>query len=67
MDVYVNHRRDLLVVNRGAVIPAAVLPGTWRKNNKRVVKVSAEIESAVKTRGYYLRKVTQRPRTHAGL
>jgi hypothetical protein len=67
MDVYVNHRRDLLVVKKGAPIPNAVLPGSWRKSNRRAVKVSAEIESAIKTRGYYLRKVTQHPKAHAGL
>ena len=67
MDVYVNHRRDLLVVRRGALIPAAALPGTWRKHSKRVVKVSEEIEAAIKSRGYYLRKLTQRLKRHAGL
>jgi hypothetical protein len=55
MDVYHNHRRDLLVLKKGALIPAAAL------------QVSPEIESAIKTRGYYMRKVTQRPKTHAGL
>jgi hypothetical protein len=67
MDVYLNHRGALLVVKKGALIPAAALPGCWRKSNKRVVKVSAEIESAIKTRGYYMRKVTQRLKRHAGL
>ncbi|HEX2654585.1 MAG TPA: hypothetical protein VHN11_13150 [Xanthobacteraceae bacterium] len=66
MDVYLNSRRDLLVVKRGALIPAAALPGSWRKSNKRVVKVSAEIESAIKVRGYYMRKLTRRPEKHAG-
>ena len=67
MDVYVNHRRDLLVVKKGALIPAAALPGSWSKSNKRVFKVSDEIESAVRTRGYYLRKVTQRLKSNEGL
>jgi hypothetical protein len=52
-------------VKRGALIPAAALPGSWRKSNKRVVKVSAEIESAIKVRGYYMRKLTRRPERHA--
>jgi hypothetical protein len=60
MDVYLNHRRDLLVVKKGTLIPSAALPGSWRKSNKRVIKVSAEIESEIKTRGYYMRKLTQR-------
>jgi len=60
MDVYLNHRRDLLVVRKGGLIPAAALPGSWRKSNKRVVKVSAEIESAVNAKGFYMRKVTER-------
>jgi hypothetical protein len=67
MDVYVNHRRDLLVLKKGALIPDAALPNSWRKSNKRVVKVSAEIESAIKTRGYYMRKLTKRLERHAGL
>ena len=67
MDVYLNHRRDLLVVRKGALIPAAALPGSWRKSNKPAIKVSAEIESAIKTRGYYVRKLTQRLKRHAGL
>ena len=67
MDVYLNHRRDLLVVKKGALIPVAALPGSWRKSHKRVIKVSAEIEAAIKSRGYYMRKLTERLRRHAGL
>jgi hypothetical protein len=67
MDVYLNNRRDLLIVRKGALIPAAALPGIWRKSNKRVVKVGSEIESAIMTRGYYMRKLTQRLKRHAGL
>jgi len=67
MDVYLNHRRDLLVLEKGALIPAFALRGSWRKNTKRVVKVSAEIESAIKAHGYYMRKLTKRLERHAGL
>jgi hypothetical protein len=55
MDVYLNTRRDLLVVEKGAPIPAPAQPGSWRKS-KKVARVSAEIELAIKTRGYYMRK-----------
>jgi len=67
MDVYLSHRRDLLVVKKGALIPAAALARSWRKSKKRVVKVSEEIASAVQARGYYMRKLTKRPERYAGL
>jgi hypothetical protein len=67
MDVYLNIRRDLLVVRKGAPIPAVALPGVWRKSNKRVVRVSDEIESAINARGYYMRKLTKRLNRDAGL
>jgi hypothetical protein len=57
MDVYLNTRRDLLVVKTGCSIPVGALPGNWRKSKKRVLKVSEEIRSAIQTQGYYLRKV----------
>jgi len=57
MDVYLNTRRELLVVKKGCSIPAVAAAGSWRKR-KRVVRVSEEIESAVQTRGYYMRKRT---------
>ncbi len=57
MDVYLNTRRDLLVVAKGFQIPPAVALGRWRKSKKRVVKVSEEIRSAVQTQGYYMRKL----------
>ena len=67
MDVYLSHRRDLLVVKKGALIPAAALPRSWRKRNKRVVKVSEEIALEVQARGYYMRKLNKRPERYAGL
>jgi hypothetical protein len=42
MDVYLNTRRDLLVVKKGYPIPLAAR-GSWRKSKKRVVEVSDEI------------------------
>jgi hypothetical protein len=55
-DVYLNDRRDLLVVRKGLPLP----PGKWRKSNKkRVIKVSDEIRSAVQRQGYYVRKLTR--------
>jgi hypothetical protein len=58
MDVYLNARRDLLVVRTGNPIPAVAVLGNWRKSKKkRVVKVSDEIRSALETQGYYMRKL----------
>lgn len=63
MDVYLNTRRDLLVVKKGCPIPPAATSGKWRKSKKRVVKVSDEIMSAIQTQGYYMRKMSD---LHAG-
>jgi hypothetical protein len=57
MDVYLNTRRDLLVVEKGFPIPAAVALRRWRKSKKRIVKVSEEIRSAIQTHRYYMRKL----------
>ena len=57
MDVYLNTRRDLLVVKKGSPIPSAARPGSWRKSKKRVVQVSEEIRSAIQRHGYYMRKL----------
>ena len=58
MDVYLNVRRDLLIVRSGKPIPAIAAPGHWRKINKRrVAKVSEEIRSALEAQGYYMRKL----------
>jgi hypothetical protein len=58
MDVYLNARRDLLVVQSGKSIPAVVALGDWRKiKKKRVVRISPEIRSALEAQGYYMRKL----------
>jgi hypothetical protein len=56
-DVYLNDRRDLLVVRKGFPIPSADASGKWRKRKRRVVSVSDEIRLAVQSRGYYMRKL----------
>jgi hypothetical protein len=60
MDVYLNTRRDLLVVKKGCPIPVA-MSGSWRKSKKRIVAVSEEIKSAIQTRGFYMRKLRDLP------
>jgi len=57
MDVYLNTKRDLLVVKKGYPMPPAAAHGKWRKSKKRVIKVSDEIESALQRQGYYMRKL----------
>ncbi|MEH2571836.1 hypothetical protein V1272_001171 [Bradyrhizobium sp. AZCC 1708] len=57
MDLYLNTRRDLLVVKKGSPIPPVALPGRWRKSKKRIVKVSEQIRSALQAQGYYMRKL----------
>lgn len=58
MDVYLNARRDLLIVRGGEPIPAAAVLGNWRKiNRKKVTRVSKEIRSALEAQGYYMRKL----------
>ena len=58
MDVYLNVRRDLLIVRSGKPIPAIAASGHWRKINKRrVAKVSDAIRSALEAQGYYMRKL----------
>ena len=54
-DVYLNNRRDLLVVRNGLPIPDA--SGRWRKM-KKVASVSDDIKLAVQRQGYYMRKLT---------
>ena len=65
MDVYLNTKRDLLVVKSGSPIPA-IAAGGWRKSKKRVAKVSEEISSAVQAHGYYMRKLGDRHHTKGG-
>ena len=57
MDVYLNTKRDLLVVKTGYPMPPAAAQGKWRKSKKRVIKVSDEISSALQRQGYYMRKL----------
>ena len=54
-EVYLNERRDQLVLKKGAALPLIGASGKWRKK-KGVLKVSDEIRSAVQRQGYYLRK-----------
>ncbi len=55
-EVYLNDKRDLLVIEKGARVPLSSVSGKWRKR-KRAVRVSDAIKSAVRTQGYYLRKL----------
>jgi hypothetical protein len=55
-DVYLNERRDLLVVSTGLPLPTQHKLGRWRKSKSRVLWVSDEIRSAVQRQGYYVRK-----------
>ena len=57
MDVYLNTKRDLLVVQKGFPVPSVAAQGKWRKSKKRVIKVSDEISSALQRQGYYMRKL----------
>jgi hypothetical protein len=56
-EVYLNDRRDLLVLKKGSPIPLIGASGKWRRK-KRVLRVSDEIRSAVQRHGYYLRKLS---------
>src|SRR5689334_7170674 len=42
-DVYLNHKRDLLVVRQGSSIPLDRTSGKWQKRKRRVLSVSDEI------------------------
>jgi hypothetical protein len=55
-DVYLNDKRDLLVVRKGFPIPLIGVSGRWRKKRRRAVSVSDEIRLAVQRQGYYIRK-----------
>jgi hypothetical protein len=57
-NVYLNDRRDLLVVRKGSPIPLGI-KGKWRKRNRNVISVSEEIELAVESQGYYMRKLRE--------
>nr|WP_084801144.1 hypothetical protein [Bradyrhizobium sp. Tv2a-2] len=56
-EVYLNERRDLLVLEKGTPLALIGASGKWRKK-KGAVKVSDEIRSAVQRQGYYLRKLS---------
>ncbi len=61
-DVYINDRRDLLVLRKGFPLPSIGPSDRWRKR-KRATSVSEEIRLAVQDRGYYRRKVKDLKRT----
>ena len=53
-DVYLNNRRDLLVVRNGLPIPVAEASRRWRKRKRgKLTSVSEEIRLAVQKQGYY--------------
>ncbi|MET4329117.1 hypothetical protein ABIB80_004953 [Bradyrhizobium sp. i1.15.2] len=52
-DVYLNTKRDLLVVRNGLPIPFPDASGGWRKK-KNVASVSEDINLAVQRQGYYI-------------
>ena len=56
-DVYLNTKRDLLIVRNGLPIPLPDASGRWRKK-KKVASVSEDIKLAVERQGYYMRKLT---------
>jgi hypothetical protein len=56
-DVYLNSRRDLLVVRKGLPFPLSGPSYKWRKSKRRVAMVSEEIRLAVQKQGYYMRKL----------
>lgn len=57
-DVYLNDKRDLLVVRKGFPIPLSKPLSRWRKKRK-VVSVSDHIGRAVQNQGYYIRKLKE--------
>lgn len=58
-EVYLNDRRDLLVIAKGSPLPLFAATGKWRKRKKKVARVSDEIGFAVRTQGYYVRKLSE--------
>jgi hypothetical protein len=56
-EVYLNDRRDLLVVKKGSPMPLNGASGKWRRK-KRALRASDEIRSAVQRHGYYVRKLS---------
>ena len=59
-DVYLNEKRDrLLVIARGQLIPDIDKAGRWRKK-KSTVAISDEIKTAVHRDGFYWRSLRKR-------
>jgi hypothetical protein len=58
-DVYLNDRRDLLVVRKGFLLSTLGASGRWRKRKKNIGNVSEEIRRAVQERGYYMRTLKE--------
>ena len=63
-EVYLNERRDLLVIEKGTPLPLIATSGKWRMR-KKVARVSFEIESAVRTQGYYARRISENKKHRA--
>jgi hypothetical protein len=58
LDVYLNNKRDLLVVRNGLPIAVAGASGRWRKRKRgKLTGVSEEIRIAVQKHGYYMRRL----------
>jgi hypothetical protein len=60
-DVYLNKRKELLVVAQGFSVPSE-LGGNWRKKKRAARSVSEEIKAAIQTDGYYRRKLANAPK-----
>jgi hypothetical protein len=56
-DIYINQKRELLVVSNGSKPSILGQALKWRKSRKRIKSVSAEIRSAVERQGFYLRQL----------
>ena len=58
-EIYLNDKRELLVIEKGTQVPVSPASGKWRKR-KKTARVSDAIRSAVESQGYYLRKLNDR-------
>jgi hypothetical protein len=56
-DVYINGKREFLVVSNGSRTFTSGQAVKWKKSKKRIKTVSAEIRSAVESQGFYLRRL----------
>ncbi|MGY4177683.1 hypothetical protein ACVIHH_002974 [Bradyrhizobium sp. USDA 4518] len=59
-DVYLNGRKEILVVARGKDLPPEV-GGSWRMKKRWVRVVSEEIRDDVERRGYHQRSLDAAP------